>query len=633
MVVGCRAADVASTEDAGVESSEAAHTRAVELARAGRYDEGLAILYGLLARYPDEYPLQRDTIVILTSKGDCPEALRRFERIRYRDDFEPYLVIPVADCLLAAARPKEAAWIVRRALARHPGHQGLEHAYRKARVALTLAGLDETRPEARMALVSDESERGPREWRLEAEGEATAWRRARASMRVISPRARADEAAYAERGEIARVALGLRYRFDERRLLAQEISRDLGRGGQGAARTALTFEPRDTLRYELDYTNFAEDLALRARAAGVESDRLRLAAEWRAADWRWEGFAAASRYEFSDGNERTALYATHGYAWSRRPEREQRILVEVYQSRNTLGDSRPYYNPRRDRDLGLVHRTDFAYDTRFKRHVDRLSLLFGSYWQAGFGSHSHWGGYASNRITISMTPRACSGRRLSGAVFTTGRARTRAASNSPGGGGSSAMGVRLPTMLLLAILCAAAEGAEIPAIAYHDIVEREGGDPSAVTRAAFLEQMAYLRERGYTPVSLAQLEAARRARAVLPPRPVLLTFDDGLESFRQIALPVLTRYGYPAVLSVVTAWADGHGIPPAYRGRVMSWPALREVARSPLVEVISHSHDLHRTIPSNPQGNEAPAGVTRRYDASSGATSPRRRSANVFAPI
>lgn len=195
------------------------------------------------------------------------------------------------------------------------------------------------------------------------------------------------------------------------------------------------------------------------------------------------------------------------------------------------------------------------------------------------------------------------------------------------------MGVRLPTMLLLAILCAAAEGAEIPAIAYHDIVEREGGDPSAVTRAAFLEQMAYLRERGYTPVSLAQLEAARRARAVLPPRPVLLTFDDGLESFRQIALPVLTRYGYPAVLSVVTAWADGHGIPPAYRGRVMSWPALREVACSPLVEVISHSHDLHRTIPSNPQGNEAPAGVTRRYDASSGATSPRRRSANVFAPI
>jgi hypothetical protein len=34
---------------------------------------------------------------------------------------------------------------------------------------------------------------------------------------------------------------------------------------------------------------------------------------------------------------------------------------------------------------------------------------------------------------------------------------------------------------------------------------------------------------------------------------------------------------------------------------------------NPLVEIISHSHDLHRGIPSNPQGNEAAAGTTRRY--------------------
>lgn len=177
---------------------------------------------------------------------------------------------------------------------------------------------------------------------------------------------------------------------------------------------------------------------------------------------------------------------------------------------------------------------------------------------------------------------------------------------------------RFLVVVFLSALCTGARATEIPAIAYHDIVAQPGADPFAVTRAAFLEQMAYLAEQGYTPVSLAQLEAARQGRAALPPRPVLLSFDDGLKSFREIALPILARYGYPAVLSVVTAWADGHDVPPAYRGRVMSWSEIREVARSPLVEVISHSHDWHRLIPSDPQGGEAPAGVTRRYDAAAG---------------
>jgi predicted Zn-dependent protease len=79
----------ASAGGAGIESTYVDHTRAVELARAGRYDEALAILFDLLERFPDDYPLQRDAIVILTWKGDCPEALRRFERIRHHEALEP----------------------------------------------------------------------------------------------------------------------------------------------------------------------------------------------------------------------------------------------------------------------------------------------------------------------------------------------------------------------------------------------------------------------------------------------------------------------------------------------------------------------------------------------------------------
>ena len=154
----------------------------------------------------------------------------------------------------------------------------------------------------------------------------------------------------------------------------------------------------------------------------------------------------------------------------------------------------------------------------------------------------------------------------------------------------------------------------ISALAWHDIVEKRGADPFAITRAEFEAQMAWLREAGYTPLRLADLEAVRSGRLRLPPKPVLLTFDDGLKSYRDIALPVLRRYGYPSVLAIVTGWHDGEKLPTAYQGRLLDWPELRVLAKSKDIEIISHSHNLHRSIPSNPQGNRAPAGITRRYE-------------------
>src|SRR5512139_3710804 len=62
----------------GIETTYADHTRAVELARGGRHDEALALLLPLLDRFPNEYPLQRDAILITIWKGDCDGGLARF---------------------------------------------------------------------------------------------------------------------------------------------------------------------------------------------------------------------------------------------------------------------------------------------------------------------------------------------------------------------------------------------------------------------------------------------------------------------------------------------------------------------------------------------------------------------------
>lgn len=154
---------------------------------------------------------------------------------------------------------------------------------------------------------------------------------------------------------------------------------------------------------------------------------------------------------------------------------------------------------------------------------------------------------------------------------------------------------------------------EIPAIAYHDIVDARNGDPYAITRKDFEQQMDYLARRGYTPVSLRLLDDARAGRAKLPLKPVLLTFDDGLKSYYTHAFPVLERHGFPSVLSVVTAWVDRRSLPEGYRTSFLGWDELRALVRSPLVEVISHSDDLHQGLSGNPWGSLLPAATVRVY--------------------
>jgi len=50
------------------------------------------------------------------------------------------------------------------------------------------------------------------------------------------------------------------------------------------------------------------------------------------------------------------------------------------------------------------------------------------------------------------------------------------------------------------------------------------------------------------PISLADLREARKGARALPPRAVLVTFDDGYRAVLDLALPILERYKVPAVV-------------------------------------------------------------------------------------
>lgn len=78
----------------------------------------------------------------------------------------------------------------------------------------------------------------------------------------------------------------------------------------------------------------------------------------------------------------------------------------------------------------------------------------------------------------------------------------------------------------------------------------------------FEEHLRFLKEAGYTSISLADLALALQAGYPLPDKPIILTFDDGYRDNFEIAFPLLQKYGFKATFFLLTAPLDAQD--PAY---------------------------------------------------------------------
>jgi len=93
----------------------------------------------------------------------------------------------------------------------------------------------------------------------------------------------------------------------------------------------------------------------------------------------------------------------------------------------------------------------------------------------------------------------------------------------------------------------------VPILLYHS-VSRDAAPPYrrfVVSPERFAEQMALLADGGFGVLPVTEY-LARASAGLLPERPVVLTFDDGLADFHTEALPVLVRHGFRATLYLTT---------------------------------------------------------------------------------
>ncbi len=143
--------------------------------------------------------------------------------------------------------------------------------------------------------------------------------------------------------------------------------------------------------------------------------------------------------------------------------------------------------------------------------------------------------------------------------------------------------------LTLSPIAATAQATAAPeralVLVYHGIGPHK---PYWITPEQLEADFLYLQRNGYHPVRLSALSDYALRGAHLPTMPVLVTFDDGVESVYRYALPLTRRYRIPAVAFIVGSriGAPGH----------LSAAQLREMRRTGLWEVGAHTYDLHRYV-------------------------------------
>lgn len=130
---------------------------------------------------------------------------------------------------------------------------------------------------------------------------------------------------------------------------------------------------------------------------------------------------------------------------------------------------------------------------------------------------------------------------------------------------------------------------QVPVLCYHHIREAKPGQSEtmksySVSPAAFAEQMKALKDSGYETILPGQLYEYLVHGSKLPPKPIILTFDDTDEEQFTIGATEMQKYGFRGVYFIMTISIN--------RPRYMTKEQLKQLSDSGH-DVEAHTWDHH----------------------------------------
>ncbi len=119
----------------------------------------------------------------------------------------------------------------------------------------------------------------------------------------------------------------------------------------------------------------------------------------------------------------------------------------------------------------------------------------------------------------------------------------------------------------------------IPILMYHEI----GNGPNSlyVPTEKFCDQMNYLSQNGYHTVTMTEA-LGMLVSGQIPAKTIVITFDDGYESFYTKAWPIMKEHGFTGTIYVITSF------PGLYN--YLTWEEIRTIQAEGM-EIGSHSQN------------------------------------------
>jgi peptidoglycan/xylan/chitin deacetylase (PgdA/CDA1 family) len=150
---------------------------------------------------------------------------------------------------------------------------------------------------------------------------------------------------------------------------------------------------------------------------------------------------------------------------------------------------------------------------------------------------------------------------------------------------------------------------KISILLYHSVSADGSRDDLTVSKDQLEGHFQYLRSKGYSAIGLSELIAYHRDKTPLPPKPVLITFDDGFKNSIDIAYPLAKALGIKINLFLVPGFM--------LRGEYRNLPCLgaREINQmdAAFVEVGLHSFTHQRYAEMSPAQAGADIDLCKRY--------------------
>jgi len=135
----------------------------------------------------------------------------------------------------------------------------------------------------------------------------------------------------------------------------------------------------------------------------------------------------------------------------------------------------------------------------------------------------------------------------------------------------------------------------VPILMYHGVVRHPDGVNTS--RRLFIKQMETLKKEGFETIALSELDDFLKGKFVLPPRPIIITFDDGRRDSFYPVDAIFRRLGFRGAIFIATIKANEKD--PFY----LSWREINKAKNTGRFEIEAHGRRSHEKVIADTYGN------------------------------